>query len=298
MNGKVVCIGEILWDALPKGIFLGGAPMNVAVNLNNLGVKSSIISAVGDDQLGNMALNHLTRLGADISLVQHNSYPTGLVEVKVNDRGIPAYEFQKDSAWDHILAPDEAVQAVKDVDYIVVGSLAWREKQSADSIRSLITDHKGSAKVIVDVNFRKSFYTKDLILDLLTLGDIAKLNDDELEEIEHWMGWEHHYETSIKRLAKEFDLEAILYTMGEDGSALYKDGEFTVKGRFSVDVQDTVGAGDAFLSGAIFSLLNEYSSEETLTFANAMGAFVAGKDGATPALTFDEISAFIAVKQA
>lgn len=283
MAVKVVCIGEVLWDALPQGMFLGGAPLNVAVNLKNLGIDTAMISAVGKDDLGDKALNEIQKRGVIIDSIQRNRRETGLVEVKLSERGIPSYVIHEQRAWDFIEADERAQKTVQQADWLVFGSLSFRNAYSATSIQKLLANFSG--KRVFDVNFRKPFYSSALIEQLFGYTDVLKVNDEEIEEIASWFGLDVPYQTSIPVLCKRFGIESAIVTLGEEGSAYFVDGAFYHHSRFEVDVIDTVGAGDAFLSGVIYSIIKNYSPEQIVTFANAMGAFVAGSEGATPSLS-------------
>ncbi len=288
---KVVCIGEVLWDSLPHGMFLGGAPLNVAVNLRNLDVEASIISAVGNDELGERTRSEITKRGVNTAYIQTNSYKTGLVEVELTAKGIPSYVIHEHRAWDYIEATEDAKKLIGEADYIVFGSLGFRNADSAQNIKKLLTT--SSASKILDVNFRKPFYTKPLIEELLGLADVLKVNDEEIEEMAEWFGLATDYKSAIPKLCAMYGIEKAIITLGEEGSSLYVDEEFVHHPRFDVKVKDTVGAGDAFLSGVIFSMIQNKSPEETLRFANAMGAFVAGSEGATPVLNRSKIEDFL-----
>ena len=288
---KVVCIGEVLWDSLPHGMFLGGAPLNVAVNLRNLEVDASIISAVGEDELGERTRSEIKKKGVDTAHIQTNSYKTGLVEVELTAKGIPSYVIHEHRAWDYIQATDEAHSVVKEADYLVFGSLGFRNADSAASIKKLL--HTSDATCILDVNFRKPFYSKLLIEELLDFTNVLKVNDEEIEEMAGWFGLEADYKRAIPKLCAMYGIDKAIITLGEQGSSLFVDGEFYQHPRFDVKVKDTVGAGDAFLSGVIYSMIQNKSPEETLRFANAMGAFVAGSEGATPDLNRNKVEDFI-----
>ncbi len=284
---KVVCIGEVLWDSLPNGKFLGGAPLNVAVNLNHLGVDSSIISAVGEDELGVKTLSEIKKRGLDTNHIQENKHKTGLVEVELSEKGSPSYVIHEQRAWDFITATESVQALVRTADFVVFGSLAFRNKESATAIKRMLKGAKGER--ILDVNFRKPFYSKILIEELLGYTDILKVNDEEIEEMAEWFGLSSDYQQAIPKLCYMYGIDSAIITLGEAGSSLYSEGEFVHHPRFNVEVKDTVGAGDAFLSGAIYSMIQQKTSIEILRFANAMGAYVAASDGATPSLNYQTV---------
>lgn len=285
---KVVCIGEVLWDSLPHGMFLGGAPLNVAVNLTNLGIEAGMISAVGNDDLGKQTLAEIQSRGLETESIQVNDHLTGLVEVELNDRGVPSYVIHENRAWDFIGADKSAKEEINLADIVVFGSLSFRNKASASSIKALLNDFKGFK--ILDVNFRKPYYSKLLIEELLGHADLLKVNDEEIDEMAEWFGLDSEYEVCIPKLCEMYGIQQAIITLGEKGSVFYTGGKFYNHPRFSVVVEDTVGAGDAFLSGVIFSLIHKKSPEDLLKFANAMGAYVAGCKGATPQLSVEVVS--------
>lgn len=284
---NVVCIGEVLWDNLPHGMFLGGAPLNVATNLRKLGVDAQILSALGNDELGADTLLRLKALGFDTTHIQINDKPTGVVDVKLNASGVPKYVIAENAAWDFIEATDEALELVSKADYVVIGSLAFRNMENNEALLNLVKAVEGT--LILDVNFRKPFYNKKLIDKLLGYADILKVNDEEIEEIAKWKFLSTEYTKSIPALCEMNKILMAFITLGEDGAAMYTDGSFTHKSRYEVTVADTVGAGDAFLAGALFSIIKGKEPKEVLKFANAMGAYVASKKGATPELDLNEI---------
>ncbi len=284
---KVACIGEVLWDSLPNGMFLGGAPLNVAVNLTNLGVDASMISAVGKDELGEKTLTEIQSRGLNTDSIQINDHLTGLVEVELDNRGVPTYVIYENRAWDNISATESAHELLTNADIAVFGSLSLRSEVSATTIKELLQEFKGFR--VLDVNFRKPYYSRQLIEELLGYADLLKVNDEEIEEIAGWFGLHSNYQLAIPKLCSMFGINQAIITLGEDGSSFYTENVFHHHPRFDVEVVDTVGAGDAFLSGVIFSLIQKKSPNELLQFANAMGAYVAGSKGATPKLDLQKV---------
>lgn len=289
-NKKVICFGEVLWDSLPKGIYLGGSPLNVALNLNNLGVDSSMVSAVGRDRLGGLALKAVKQKGLSTHLIQENEYPTGLVEVEINESGEPNYTIHENTAWDFIEVTDEIRNEILESDYIVLGTLIFRNS-SGNTVREILKGYKG--KCIVDLNLRTPFYTEELVDGVLALADIVKVNEAELDTVLKWKGLDLDYTEALNWLSRAYDIETILLSRGEKGAYIYSNGELSKKGRYYVKVRDTVGAGDAFLAGAIYSMINGKDAYETVCFANAVGAFVTSRNGATPVLNMAKIEIYL-----
>tara|TARA_R110000868_G_scaffold383578_7_gene650667 strand:- start:19440 stop:20327 length:888 start_codon:yes stop_codon:yes gene_type:complete len=287
---KVICFGEVLWDALPKGIYLGGAPLNVALNLDNLGVDSKIVSAVGNDRLGGLALKSIKQKGLSTELVQVNNKPTGLAEVEIDAEGVPNYKMHENTAWDYITITDEIKEVVLQSDYLILGTLPFRN-ESGNTIRELLKNYNG--KCIVDVNLRAPFYSEELVDEVLNDANILKLNADELLKIQDWKDNNSEEEEALAWLSSEYDIETVLLSRGDKGAYIYSNGNFSKKGRYYVKVRDTVGAGDAFLAGAIYSLIKGKDAYETICFANAVGAFVASRNGATPNLNMSKIDIYL-----
>ncbi|RNC85982.1 MAG: carbohydrate kinase [Balneola sp.] len=289
-SAKVICYGEVLWDALPKGIYLGGSPLNVALNLSYLGIDSSIISATGTDLLGNLAVKSISKKGLKTELIQRNEYPTGLVEVDIDTNGIPEYLIHENVAWDHIKLNETMANALSESAYLMFGTLAFRGR-SGSTLRELLKTYKG--KVVLDVNLRAPFYNEDLVDEALSLANVLKLNEDELAQILTWKNRNDDYESALHWLSDQYELETILLSLGGKGAYILKDGAIAKKGRYYVKVRDTVGAGDAFLAGAIHGLLNGKNAFDTICFANAVGAFVASRNGATPVLNMSKIEIYL-----
>ena len=285
MNGKVLCIGEVLWDALPAGLFLGGAPFNVACHLHELGLSAVFASRVGNDALGREILRRLRHRGISTDHIQtDDNLPTGFVVVGLDDTGVPDFTIVEPSAWDAIELTDELREEASEADAVVFGSLAQRNSVTRETIRTVLSGT--SAIKVFDVNLRPPFDTKDIVKASLETADIVKLNDDELQILDTWFDLcgkqDHDPETAADRLAEVFQCTAVCVTRGADGAALWRDGSWYEHPGFSISVADTVGSGDAFLASFLQGYLSERSPEETLARANATGAYVATRNGATP----------------
>jgi fructokinase len=291
-NPIVICFGEILWDLLPTGKIAGGAPMNVAYQTINLGMQSRMISRVGADVLGQSLLAFLQEKGVATDLVQIDSnYPTGVVNVSLDEKGIPSYEIVQPAAWDHIELTETMLETVSNANALVFGSLSCRSEGSQKTLLALI--EKAPMRVF-DVNLRQPFYTQELLETLLPMANIVKVNDQELDILAEWYGIEGSESAQMDALQKKFGFDRIIVTKGEHGAAcLSQNGYSSVPG-VSVKVQDTIGSGDAFLSGFLSQLFAGASDQECLHFANALGALTATKAGGTPNISAEEIRAFFA----
>ncbi|MEX0609523.1 MAG: carbohydrate kinase [Balneolaceae bacterium] len=281
---KIICIGEVLWDKLPNGLYIGGAPLNVATNLRSFDIDAQIISAVGDDELGRKAVQILANKGFNTNYLQINTSSTGLVEVELNSDGIPSYCIKEPVAWDFIEWNSSINTITQNADYICFGSLAQRNEVSQKTILKVL-EHT-TAKRIFDLNIRAPYYDFDIIHESLILTDILKINDEELELLLRQKGKVLEEKEAVQYLQKEYDLDMVIITKGEKG-AVVLDGEIWCESPgINTIVKDTVGAGDAFLAAFIFGFITyKNKTHKTLNFANHIGAFVASKDGATPELS-------------
>ncbi|HLP95300.1 MAG TPA: carbohydrate kinase [Saprospiraceae bacterium] len=287
----VICFGEVLWDLLPGGKMAGGAPMNVAYQTNNLGMKSRMISRVGQDALGQELLAFLQSKGVATDLVQiDGQYPTGTVNVHLDAQGIPSYEIVQPAAWDAIALNDAMTDAVQHADALVFGSLACRNEQSRNTLLQLI--EKASFRVF-DVNLREPFYSRDLLEKMLPASNLVKVNDIELGILSEWYGYTGAEKDRMQALRQQFGFDLLIVTRGADGAACLSGKGFSEIPGTQVQVQDTVGSGDAFLSGFLYSHFSGKADAECLRFANALGALTATKHGGTPVITVDEINALM-----
>jgi fructokinase len=286
MEDAVICIGEVLWDALPAGLFLGGAPFNVACNLHRLGRNVTVASRVGDDALGREALRRMQRLGMSTDLVQIDpDLDTGFVEVDLDDEGVPAYMIREPAAWDAIAPQPELLARAKAAGLVVFGSLAQRSATSRETIRAVL---EVSALKVYDANLRRPFATWDIVRASLQEADVVKLSEEELQQITRWAardGASGH----IAALASTFGCSVICVTRGADGALLWKDQQQHEHPGYRVRVEDTVGVGDAFLAGLIHGLLDGMEAEDLLEFANRLGAYVATQRGPTPAYELSDL---------
>lgn len=277
----IICFGEALWDVFPNGEFPGGAPMNVAVHLNQLGISAPVITRIGDDKRGKMLTEYLKSKKAPVDLIQTDSdYPTGIVKVEVSAEGIPAYDIVFPSAWDFISVDDALLKITGKSDLLVYGSLAVRNETSRNSLFSLLEAAKTR---VFDVNLRPPYINREVIWELLLRSDIIKLNEDELNIIGEWVGSKGTDAVRIcTAMDKKFRPQIILATFGNRGAMAYVKGEIVWHEGYKVQVVDTVGSGDAFLAAFLSRKQRGLSLAESLKFACAAGAFVAARKGANP----------------
>lgn len=288
MSDEVLCIGEILWDALPDGLFLGGAPFNVACHLQSLRGHTAFVSRVGDDQLGREALRRMRARGLETGLMQiDHSLPTGFVQVELGGTGEPDYEILEPAAWDAITFTDALQQHVDRAVAIVYGSLAQRALTSQQTIRRLCEVER--ALRVFDINLRPPFIDRDVVEHSIEAADVVKCNDDEFRFLRDWFDLSDRWDPAMTDLATAFDCAAVCITSGGNGARLWMDGTTWYHPGYSVDVRDTVGAGDAFLAALLTNLLDERDGETVLRLANQLGAYVASRAGAFPSYPFDDL---------
>lgn len=277
---EVLCVGEVLWDALPGGLFLGGAPFNVACHLRAAGRPVAMVSRVGDDQLGREALRRAERHGVRTDLMQTDAErPTGFVRVDVDAAGTPTYEILAPAAWDAIAPTEELLARAADASAIVFGTLAQRHALSRRTIREL---WRSRALMVYDVNLRPPFDDREVVRASLERADVVKLAEGELARLAEWFGLRGAPREMMASLARTFTCSVVCVTRGSRGAALWHDGAWTEHPGFTVDVRDTVGAGDAFLAILLAGLLDGTADAELLEQANRVGAYVATQWGAVP----------------
>jgi fructokinase len=286
-NGKhtIVGLGELLWDLLPSGKQLGGAPANFAYMTNLLGDTGIPASRVGRDILGDEALEQLAQLGLSAASVQRDpTNSTGTVNVDVDDNGQPCFEISEPAAWDFLEWSPSWQQLAKEADAVCFGSLAQRSSQSRSTIRSFLRATPPEAVRIFDVNLRQNFYTAQVLAESMMLATIVKLNHEELPKIMRLFELGHHTEEdSARRLLSSRDLKLVCVTRGSGGSLLVSPAEFTEHPGFRIKVADTVGAGDAFTAALVHGYLRGTPLAQINKDANRVGAWVASQSGATPA---------------
>ena len=282
-NLQAICFGEILWDLLPTGKIAGGAPMNVAFHLNQLGVEVGMISRIGTDDLGEEIFDFLQSKKVPTMLVQRDGVnPTGIVNVELDEKGHPKYEIVQNVAWDFIESEKNAQEAVQNADLLVFGSLVARAEKSQKSLLDLI--EKARFRVF-DVNLRQPFFSQKLLFELLPKANLVKMNDTELDIIADWHGCTtSSQQDKMTTLKNAFGLDLLVVTLGESGAMSLGAMGFVSHPGVKVQVVDTIGSGDAFLAGYLSQFLQKKSPAECLEFGCQMGAFVATQRGGTPIL--------------
>nr|WP_315184084.1 carbohydrate kinase [uncultured Flavobacterium sp.] len=300
MNTKyllsIVCFGEVLWDIFPTHKKIGGAPLNVSLRMNSLGVNTTMISRIGDDDNGKDIISFLNNQNISSNSIQvGEEYKTGVVNVMINEKGNASYDILYPSSWDKIVLTNEMIEKVSESDAFVFGSLICRDEVSRSTLYGLLD--KAKYKVL-DANLRAPYYTKEILDELMLKADFIKLNDEELYEISQQLESPYNsFEQNIKFIAEKTNTKHVCVTKGAFGAVLYYNGKFYYNSGYFIKVVDTVGAGDSFLASLLVRLLRGKSPQKALNYACAVGALVAGHEGANPKISDKEIVKFMMLKQ-
>ena len=280
MKQLIVGLGEILWDCLPEGKKLGGAPANFAFHAGLLGAETIAISAIGNDALGDEILQELDTNGLKY-LMPRVEQETGTVQVTLDSEGIPTYEIKTGVAWDNIPFTAEIKQLAEKCDCVCYGSLAQRSEVSRNTIKEFLKHTPESCLKIFDINLRQQFYTKELIHDNLLACNVLKINDEELEIVAEMFGLlGHSIEEKCKSLLEQYRLEMLILTCGVNGSYVFAQDQTSFFETPKVEVADTVGAGDSFTGAFAASLLAGQTIQEAHQLAVKVSAFICTQKGA------------------
>jgi len=280
----VVGLGEALWDILPEGKKLGGAPANFAYHAGQFGLETIAISALGEDELAAETIKALKDHGLNY-LMPHVPYPTGTVQVTLTGDGIPAYEIKENVAWDNIPYTPEIAEVAKNCRAVCFGSLAQRNVTSWATIRQFLDNTPKDCLKIFDINLRQQFYTKDVIEESLKRCNILKINDEELVVIKRMYGYDDLDMRGIcEKILEEYGLLMLVLTCGTNGSYVFAPGLTSFQDTPKVKVADTVGAGDSFTGSFCAAILNGKSMKEAHKKAVEVSAFVCTQNGAMPTL--------------
>lgn len=281
---NVVGLGEALWDMLPAGRQIGGAPANFAYHAGQFGHRAYAVSAVGRDELGQELISKFEEAKLNMVIPQVD-YPTGTVGITLNESGIPQYEIREDVAWDNIPVSEELLALAQDTSAVCFGSLAQRNIVSRRTIQRFLEampDNRQTFKIF-DVNLRQNYYDREVIGTSLEYCNILKLNDEELPIIVQLLGVEGcGDEEKCRCLMKKYSLDNLILTQGSRGSYVFTEDETSFIETPKVEVADTVGAGDAFTGAFVGSLLNGKSVREAHITAVRVSAYVCTQHGAMP----------------
>ena len=289
MKDIVVGMGEALWDVLPEGKKIGGAPANFAYHVSQFGLPSCVVSAVGDDPLGKEIVENLTSKGLN-QLIAEVPYPTGTVQVEIDQAGIPQYEIKENVAWDNIpyTAPLESL--AERTKAVCFGSLAQRNVVSRNTINRFLDamEPVDDKLVVFDVNLRQGFYNKEILCNSMTRCNILKINDEELVTVSRMFGYPGiDLQDKCWILLGKYNLKMLILTCGVNGSYVFTPGNVSFQPTPKVEVADTVGAGDSFTAAFISAILKGKPVTEAHALAVRTSAFVCTQKGAMPVLPPD-----------
>ncbi|MFI3318226.1 MAG: carbohydrate kinase [Rikenellaceae bacterium] len=283
-KGYIVGLGELLWDILPDGKKIGGAPGNFAYHATQFGYDGVVVSAVGEDKLGDEIMANLAEksMGRDVARV---AYPTGVVQVTLDDNGVPIYDIKENVAWDNIPFTTKLKELAQQTVAVSFGSLAQRNIVTRNTISKFLDampDEAGRYRIF-DINLRQGFYTKETICSSIERCNILKINDEELVAISRMFGYPGiDLQDKCWILLAKYKLEMLILTCGVNGSYVFTPGNVSFVATPRVDVADTVGAGDSFTATFISSLLSGESVKDAHMKAVRVSAYVCTQHGAMP----------------
>lgn len=289
MKDIVVGMGEALWDVLPEGKKIGGAPANFAYHVSQFGLPSCVVSAVGEDALGKEIVENFTSKGLN-QLIAEVPYPTGTVQVEIDPAGVPQYEIKENVAWDNIPYTPQLEALASKTKAVCFGSLAQRNIVSRETIERFLDamPRTDESLVVFDVNLRQGFYTKEILCNSMKRCNILKINDEELVTVSRMFGYPGiDLQDKCWILLGKYNLKMLILTCGINGSYVFTPGNVSFQPTPKVEVADTVGAGDSFTAAFIASILRGKSVAEAHSLAVRTSAFVCTKKGAMPILPAD-----------
>ena len=283
MKRYIVGLGEALWDVLPEGKKLGGAPANFAYHAGQFGLDTIAISALGEDDLAEETIEALKEHNLNY-LMPRVPYPTGTVQVTLAEGGIPTYEIKEGVAWDNIPYTDEMAEIAKNARAVCFGSLAQRNGVSRENIRKFLAETPADCLKICDINLRQQFYSKEILEDSFKLCNILKINDEELVVVNRMFGYDGlDMRQTCEKMVQDCGLKMLVLTCGTNGSYVFTDDGLTsFQDTPKVEVADTVGAGDSFTGSFCACILNGKPVQEAHKTAVAVSAFVCTQNGAMP----------------
>ena len=282
----VVGLGEALWDVLPEGKKLGGAPANFAYHAGQfLGQENTLaVSALGEDRLADETIESLKEHGLSY-LMPRVPYPTGTVQVTLDDQGIPSYDIKENVAWDNIPQSEEIMAVARNCRAVCFGSLAQRNVVSRETIHRFLDNTPSDCMKIFDINLRQNFYNKEIIMESLQRCNVLKINDEELVLIGRMFGYPGlDMENKCWLILGKYNLDMLVLTCGTNGSYVFTPGQMSVQETPVVEVADTVGAGDSFTGSFCAAILSGKSVAEAHKLAVSVSAYVCTQNGAMPVL--------------
>jgi fructokinase len=282
---QIVGVGEVLWDLLPAGKQLGGAPANFVCHAHALSAAARLVSRVGRDASGREILDRFAALGVPTEAIAEDAEaPTGSVSVQVGPDGQPRFTIHENVAWDRLVASEEALSAMAGANAICFGTLAQRTEVARQAIATLLAATRPEALRIFDINLRPPFIDGDVITTSLAAANVLKLNEQELPVLAELFGLDGSPARQVAELAERFSLRLVALTRGSEGSLLFADGAPFEQPAFPTTVRDAVGAGDSFTAAVTMGMLLGWPLAQISHHASAIAAFVCSQPGATPPL--------------
>jgi fructokinase len=286
MQNVIVGIGEILWDMLPSGKVIGGAPANFAYHSQELGESSIVVSCVGNDELGREIISSLEKKDMPTEFLYiDKSHPTGVVSARINKEGKPSYLIQEEVAWDYIPTSTLMRELAFKSAAVCFGTAAQRSQLSRMTIQTFVGLMEQDSIRVFDINLRQNFYSQDVIETSLSLANVLKLNVNELSVVKKLLRLNGDEKKILNDLSRKYSLNLIALTRGREGSILFAEGKTSNHEGHKINVEDTVGAGDAFVAGLVTGMLRGYELDDLHNKANRVASYICSKHGATPSLT-------------
>ena len=280
----IVGLGEALWDCLPEGRKLGGAPANFAYHISQFGYDACAISAVGNDALGDETLQAFDEKGLNYFMPRLD-YPTGTVQITLDEDGVPTYDIKEGAAWDNIPFTPELEQVARNSRAVCFGSLAQRNEVSRQTIHHFLDATPKDCLRIFDINLRQNFFSKEVIKESLRRCNILKINDEELVTIGRMFGYPGmDFENKCWLILGKYNLDMLVLTCGVNGSYVFSKGAMSFFATPKIEVADTVGAGDSFTASFVASILAGRSVADAHQRAVEVSAYVCTQNGAMPVL--------------
>ena len=295
MAKKIVAFGEVVWDILPNDKILGGTPTNMVFRCNSFKEEGFLLSRVGDDELGKAALLRLIELGISDEDVQIDfEFPTGTVNISLNENNEANFHVTPDVAFDHIEFSAEALKLARNADCLFYGLLPQRFGISKNTLRELINESPDSVHFL-DLKLFHHFFNVKVVEYLLECSHIVRIKEKEIEFLGRELGINHdNIETFCSLLIKRYKINVVLITRGDAGVFAFDKREraFYDSG-YQIKVEDNIGSGIAFCAGFLHYYLNGKSIQDSLNFGNAAGALNTTKRGATEYFNKKDVLSFM-----
>ena len=288
---KVVGLGEILWDIFPNQKVLGGAPANFAYHISQFGFDGCVVSAIGDDILGKEILENLKEKKLNY-FIETIPFPTGTVDIYLDNQGVPKYTIRENVAWDNIPFTPRIANLAKETQVVCFGSLAQRNEVSRKTISTFLDSMPKDSIKIFDINLRLNYYNQEIIEDSLKRANILKINDEEVIKVAHLFKWELSEKEVCKHLLSNYNLDILILTKGTEGSWVFTPKEESFLPTPKITIADTVGAGDSFTAAFIASHLHGRCLVASHQLAVEVSAYVCQQHGAMPKLADAHLELF------